>query len=108
MADSVDPGMTGTSASFETLLSNHYIDDVTTTSATQLAGNTLRIEQINRTTGKKIVSEFTSLGFFNSPDYGGATVTSVAGTYNKIYLAPVRNTSQKVVNPAWVFTRTFT
>lgn len=102
------PGMSGTSDSFETLLSSVYIDDVTLQTGSQRTGNSLRVEQINRATGRRVISEFTPLTTINSPDYGGGTVAYADGAgYNKIYYSPIRNTDQKIVNPAWVFTRTF-
>lgn len=101
-------GMCGTNENFEILLSNLFINDVTATTATQKSGNTLIINQINPINGKKVINEISTTHLpLNSPDYGGSTVNFVSTLYNKIYFSRVRNTDQKVVNAAWVLTRTF-
>lgn len=100
-------GMCGTSESFEGLLTDRYIADVTATTDTQQVGRVNQILQFNASVGRRITSEFTEIPFVNSPDYGGATVTYASTLYNKVYYGPARNTDQSVTDLAWTFTRTF-
>lgn len=100
-------GMLGSSIDFETMLSTTYTDDASTTYDAQLMGNSLRLEQVAKDTGRRIVVEFTPLDRNNSPDYNGFTVSNVSDSYFKLYRGFVRNADQKMVNPSWVYTVTF-
>ena len=106
-AETFHPGMCGTNEAFESVFAERFIDDITALSGTVQLGRTTKVTQLNKASRRTVTCEFTDQGYFNSPDYGGATCTPVSGAYNKVYFAPVRNSRQLVTNASWSFKRTF-
>ncbi|WP_417788336.1 hypothetical protein [Stutzerimonas xanthomarina] len=107
LAHTFHPGMSGSSPAMTRTWGTKYSEDNSMLpEGNNPYGRTTRTTQ-QAPGGRGISCDFTDWEFYNSPYYGGLTVSNSPGAYNKVYYSPVRYSEQQINTATWVFTRTF-